>query len=58
MGAYHDRRGGNLERQSVCARVAFGEQFMAPDPTTALIYLVQRVCERQGAGLDKERDDG
>jgi hypothetical protein len=33
MNAYQDRRGGNLERLSCAARVAyglFGERFMAP----------------------------
>jgi hypothetical protein len=52
---YHDGRGGNLALQSVCARVAyglFGEKMMAADPTQALCYLLQRICQRQGAGLD------
>ena len=47
-------RGGNLAIQSVCGRVAlglFGEIWMAPDPTTALVYLMQRICQRKGAGL-------
>ena len=38
MNAYQDRRGGNLERLSCAARVAyglFGEHFMAPDPNKA-----------------------
>jgi hypothetical protein len=55
MGAYFDRRGGNVERLSVASRVAFGlfaERFTAPDPTTALIYLLQELCRRKGAGLD------
>jgi hypothetical protein len=55
MGAYHDRRGGNLARQSAAARVAyglFGERFMAADPTDALVYLLQEICRRRGAGLD------
>jgi hypothetical protein len=55
LGAYHDRRGGNLARQSVAARVAhglFGKQLMAADPTLALLYLMQRICIRRGAGLD------
>jgi hypothetical protein len=57
LGAYHDRRGGNLARQSAAARVAhglFGEQFMAADPTIALLYLLQRICQRKGAGLNKD----
>jgi hypothetical protein len=52
---FYDERGGNLKRLSFAARVAygmFGEQFMAGDPTMALIYLLQRICEREGAGLD------
>ena len=55
MNGYHDRRGGNLARQSAAARVAyglFGEHFMAADPTSALVWLLRRICERQGAGLD------
>jgi hypothetical protein len=58
MNAFHDRRGGNMERISVAARVAlgmFGEQFVAPDPTTALLNLMHRICELEGAGLDRER---
>ena len=61
LGAYHDRRGGNLARQSAAARVAFGlfgAQLMAGDPTLALLYLLQRICIRKGAGLEnllKER---
>lgn len=55
MSPYQDRRGGNIERMSCAARVAyglFGERFMAPDPTTALVFLLQEVCRRRGAGLD------
>jgi hypothetical protein len=55
MNAYQDRRGGNLERMSCAARVAFGlfgERFLAPDPTIALIYVMQEVCKRRGAGLE------
>jgi hypothetical protein len=55
MNAYQDRRGGNLERMSCAARVAyglFGERFMAPDPTIALLYVLQEVCRRRGAWLD------
>jgi hypothetical protein len=54
MNAYQDRRGGNLERLSCAARVAyglFGERFMAPDPTIALVYLMQKICESRGIGL-------
>jgi hypothetical protein len=55
MNPYQDRRGGNLERMSVAARIAFwivGERFLAPDPTIALVYLMQELCRRRGAGLD------
>ena len=58
LNAYHDRRGGNLARQSAAAHTAFGlfgARFMAPDPTTALVYLLQELCRRKGAGLEKER---
>ena len=58
LGAYYDDRGKNLARLSIAARVAyglFGERFMAPDPTTALLYLLQELCRRKGAGFEKER---
>lgn len=51
---YQEGRGSNLAIQSVCARVAygmFGEIWLAADPTQALAYLVQRICQRKGAGL-------
>jgi hypothetical protein len=52
---YHDGRGGNLAIQSACARIAFGlfgEKMMAADPTQALGFLMQRICQRKGAGLE------
>ena len=55
LGRYFDRRGGNIERLSCVARVAyglFGEHLMAPDPTIALVYLMQELCRRKGAGLE------
>jgi hypothetical protein len=55
MNAYQDRRGGDLERMSCTSRVAFGlfgARFMAADPTDAVIYLLQEICRRKGAGLD------
>jgi hypothetical protein len=55
LGAYYDGRGKNLARLSIAARVAhgmFGRQLMAGDPTFALLYLMQRICIRKGAGLD------
>jgi hypothetical protein len=55
MNAYHDRRGGNLERLSCAARVAyglFGKRFMAPDPTIALVYLMQKICESKGVAVE------
>lgn len=53
---YHDGRGNNLAQHGVAARVAyglFGKQMMAADPTQALMYLIQRVCQHKGYGLDK-----
>jgi hypothetical protein len=55
LGAYYDERGRNILRLSIAARIAygmFGKQTMAADPTTALLYLLQRICIRKGAGLD------
>jgi hypothetical protein len=55
MNRFHDCRGGNLERASVAGRVAyglFGAHFMAPDPTIALVFLLQEICKRKGAGLE------
>ena len=62
LGAFYDGRGKNLNRLSVAVRVAhglFGQQLMAGDPTLALLYLLQRICIRKGAGLDnlKERKE-
>jgi len=53
---YHEGRGANLAINSVCARVAygmFGERWMCADPTQALAYLMQCICQRKGAGLDR-----
>jgi hypothetical protein len=63
LDAYYDGRGKNLARLSVASRVAhglFGKQLMAADPTLALLFLMQRICIRKGAGLDnlKERTHG
>jgi hypothetical protein len=60
LGSYYDGRGKNLARLSIAARVAhgmFGKQLMAGDPTLALLFLLQGICIRKGAGLDnlKER---
>jgi hypothetical protein len=58
---YFDRRGGNLSRMSTCGRVThglFGEQFLAADPTDALVFLMQRICEREGAGLTNRESGG
>ena len=57
LGAYYDARGKNLARLSIAARAAhglFGRQYMAADPTLALLYLLQDICKRKGAGLNKE----
>jgi hypothetical protein len=29
-----------------------GERFLVADPTIALIFLMQEICKRRGAGLD------
>jgi hypothetical protein len=54
--ALRNDRGRNLALNSVCARVAYGlygEEMMAADPTDALAYLMERICLRQGAGLER-----
>ena len=59
LGAYYDGRGGNTTRLSIASRVAhgmFGRQLMAADPTLALLYLLQRICIRRGAGLDSLKE--
>ena len=51
---YHEGRGSNLAIQATCARVAYGlfsEIWLSPDPTTTIAYLMQRICQRKGAGL-------
>jgi len=53
---FHAGRGRNVNLQSVCARIAYGltcNQELTPDPTTALAFLIQRLCKRKGAGLDQ-----
>ena len=48
-------KGQNLVIQAIAARVAyglFGAEFMAADPTDALLFLLRRICERKGAGLN------
>jgi hypothetical protein len=53
---FYDRRGGNLGMQSVCSRVAYGlfcDQELTADPTQALAYLIQRLCIRKGAGVER-----
>jgi hypothetical protein len=48
-------RGANLQIQSTCARVAYGllcRQDLTPDPTEALLRLMQRIAKRKGAGLE------
>ena len=57
MDPHNDHRGGNVERLSVCARVAYGmtadrrDVVIPADPTIALVYLMQRLCKAEGAGL-------
>jgi hypothetical protein len=56
MKNYNDKRGGNNERLSVACRIAFGmfnKDNLIPDPTHALMFLMMKICERHGAGLDK-----
>jgi hypothetical protein len=56
MRNYNSHRGGNNERLSVACRVAFGmfnRDNLIPDPTHALMFLMLKICERKGAGLDK-----
>ena len=60
LGPYYDERGRNIMRLSIAARVAhgmFGAQFLAPDPTTSLLFLLRRLCERKGAGLNETGTD-
>jgi hypothetical protein len=54
--ALRNDRGRNLALNAVCARVAYGlfnKDGLIADPTDALAYLMERICIRQGAGLDK-----
>jgi hypothetical protein len=56
LGAYYDARGRNLAKLSIAARAMhgmFGKELMSPDPTTTLLFLLQRITLRRGAGLDK-----
>lgn len=56
LGPYYDDRGQNVMRLSIAARVAhgmFSERWLSPNPTTTLLYLLQNICQRKGAGLDK-----
>lgn len=49
-------RGRNIEITSACARIAYGltcNQQLTPDPTAALAFLIQRICRRKGAGLER-----
>jgi hypothetical protein len=51
---YHDGRGGNIAQQSIAMRVAYGmfaDKWMAADPTQAMMFLMQRICQLKGAGL-------
>ena len=57
MDPHFDKRGGNLERLSAVARVAYGlfankgGAVHPADPTIVLVYLMQKICKREGAGL-------
>lgn len=57
LGAIYDGRGKNLARLSIASRVAyglFGKEMLAADPTLALLFLLQRICRKKGAGLNKD----
>lgn len=56
MRYYDGQRGGNMGTLSACSRVAFGlfcDQELTADPTQALAYLIQRLCIRKGAGVER-----
>lgn len=49
-------RGRNLELMGICTRIAYGlmcDRNMTADPSTALAYVIQRICQRKGAGLER-----
>ncbi len=49
--------GSDSTLSSVCERVAlglFGDMFNAPNQRLAMAYLIMRICEREGAGLDHD----
>jgi hypothetical protein len=50
-----DGSGGDATRNSIAGRVVFGMfgHDFTPNPTTALNFLLQKICERKGAGLDQ-----
>jgi hypothetical protein len=53
---YHTGPGGNTAQRAVIGNVAFGmfgDRWMCADPTQALMYLMQSICQRKGAGLDR-----
>jgi hypothetical protein len=53
--AYHEGRGGNTAQRAVASAVAygmFGEKWMCADPTQALMFLMQKICKKRGAGLE------
>jgi hypothetical protein len=57
LNEYYDKRGGNLERMSVAARVAFSMFPGAPDPTTALLGMMLAICDKEGAGISLDDFD-
>ena len=49
--------GSDSTLSSVCERVALGlfeDVFNAPNQRLAMAYLIMRICEREGAGLDHD----
>jgi hypothetical protein len=57
---YHEGRGSNTAIKNVCAMIAFGllcDHELTPDPTTALAFLMLRICQLKGAGLNATGTD-
>lgn len=60
LGPHFDKRGGNVERMSVVARVAYGlfaNDVSPADPTIVLVHLMQKICKARGAGLAEARPE-
>ncbi len=49
-------KGGDSALSSACERAVFGmfgDRFIAPNQRTAMAYLIMRIMERDGSGLDR-----